>query len=135
MSESYPRPDRSKTKRNFERSEKNQALDIGWQEGRFRDGRPYRAEYWTEERVSVLTFFFSTIGLENNRKDEFVLLLEREVSLTFRSKDQIYLDAGKLVDPSGHEMWSVNVVVGDDDGTFVEGGPQLNRYTTKPPSD
>ena len=127
-SEAYPRPDRSGFKTHFEHTPDNGVLDIGWQEGIFSDGRPYRAEYWVEDHVSVLTFFLSTRGLENYSNEDFVRLLEREVSLKFKSSQQTYLDAAKFVDPSGNEMWTVNLVVGDEDETFIEGGPPLNRY-------
>ena len=36
--------------------------------------------------------------------------------------------AVKVVDAGGNEMWSVNVLVGDDDGTYVEGGRPLMAY-------
>ncbi len=40
-------------------------LDIGWTEGRLSDGRPYRAELWAQDQITVLTVFFSVLGLED----------------------------------------------------------------------
>jgi hypothetical protein len=60
----------------------------------------------------------STKGIEHLTKPEFVELLGREGLVAFMSSKR-YVQAEKFVDESGNEMWSVNVVVGDSDDTFV----------------
>jgi len=128
MTQTYPRPDRSNITRNFVKTPDNEALDLGWTEGTFRNGRPYRAEYWAEGGVSMMTVFFSTLGVESYLKEDFVRLLEQELGLTFKSPQKTYLDARRFTDPSGNDMWSVNLVVGDEGGTFIAGGPRFNGY-------
>jgi hypothetical protein len=34
----------------------------------------------------------------------------------------------RFTDPSGHELWSVNVVVGDDEDVFVAESVPLTSY-------
>ena len=128
MIQRYPQPDRSNVKPNFVKTQDNEALDLGWAEGIFRDGRPYRAEYWSEGGVSTMTVFFSTLGVESYLKEDFVRLLEQELGLAFKTREKTYLDARQFVDPSGNDLWSVNLVVGDEDDTFVVGGPRFNAY-------
>src|SRR5919108_979088 len=109
----YPKPDRSAFQPNFVKTPENDVLDIGWNEGQLTDGRPYRMEFWCQDQVSVLTYFFSTKGLENATNAELKALLVREGLVSFVS-DRQYVSGAQLTDASGHEMWSVNVVVGDD---------------------
>lgn len=123
----YPRPDRSTFKPNFHKSAENPALDIGWAEGTLKDGRPYRAECWAEDGLTSLTFFLSTIGLQTLSDAGFAELLDAEGLLRFTGEER-YVAARTLTDSSGHDMWSVNVVVGDDESTFLVDQVQLQRY-------
>lgn len=127
----YPSPDRSTFKPNFQKSRDNPALDIGWAEGTLKDGRPYRAECWAEDGLTSLTLFFSTIGLESFTDADFAVLLEAEGLMQFTGERR-YVAAAPLTDSSGNDMWSVNVVVGDDEDTFVVDQLQLRKY---PPRD
>lgn len=123
----YPRPDRSAFTPNFRKSDENPAVDIGWAEGTLKDGRPYRAECWAEDGLTSLTFFLSTIGLEALTDADFAALLEGEGLLRFTGEGR-YVAACPLTDSSGNDMWSVNVVVGDDETTFVVDQVQLRNY-------
>jgi len=127
----YPRPDRSGHSPNLVKTEANPALDIGWEEGVLSDGRPFRAECWAEDGVTSLTFFVSTIGLETTSNREFAQLLETEGLLRFAGEKR-YVAARPLTDASGHDMWSVNVVVGDEENTFVVDQLHLRPYGTRP---
>lgn len=129
----YPAPDRSDCPPGSDAGVK----EVGWAEGTFSDERPWRAEMWAEDQVCVLTFSFSTKGLEGASKDDLANLLEREGVIGFTTP-QRYASCTKFFDPSDNEMWSVNVVVGDDEDTFIEGGPIIRRYladsfASKPP--
>jgi len=106
----------------------NDALDVGWQEGILSDGRPFRGEYWCQDQVSILTFFLSQVGLETASDEDFEQLLEREGLLKFKPGEARYLSAAPFVDSAGNDMWSINVVVGDEDGTFIEGGLPIEPY-------
>lgn len=127
----YPRPDRSAFKPNFRKSHEQPALDIGWAEGTLKDGRPYRAECWAEDGVTSLTFFLSRIGLEKLNDADFAALLETEGLLRFTGAAR-YVAARPLTDSSGNDMWSVNVVVGDDENTFLVDKLELRAYGPPP---
>ena len=60
----YPIPDRSKQTIQHMKDEDG-VVDIGWCDGVLSDGRPFRAEMWAQGGVSMLTIFFSAIGLED----------------------------------------------------------------------
>jgi hypothetical protein len=55
------------------------------------------------------------------------MLLETENLIKFKP-GRWYQEAHKITGPSGNEMWSLNVVVGNDEDTFVEGGVRLLPY-------
>jgi hypothetical protein len=55
------------------------------------------------------------------------MLLETENLIKFKP-GRWYQEARKITDPWGNEMWSLNVVVGDDEDTFVEGAVRLLPY-------
>ena len=127
MDTKYPKPDRSDQIRNFQKTEENEALDIGWAEGTFSDGRPYLLECWCEDQVTSITVFFSRIGLEGLDDAGAKALLERENIAHFLSEED-GVTALPCRDASGNEMWSANIVVGDDEETFITGGPALHKY-------
>ena len=124
----YPRPDRSTFQPNFRKSDEHPALDIGWTEGTLADGRAWRAECWAEDGLTSLTFFFSTKRLEKLVDADFAALLEAEGLVRFTGQ-QRYVSARPFTDASGNAMWSVNVVVGDDETTYAVDRLQLRPYT------
>jgi hypothetical protein len=106
-------------------------IDIGWDEGILSDGRRYRVECWAQDQVTSLTYFFSTRGLENMTNAQFAELLVREGLVQFMSSER-YVAALPLKDARGSDMWSVNVVVGDDEKTFVRAQRPLRPYGAHP---
>ena len=125
----FPKPDRSYFKPNLAIANKEDQLDIGWAEGVFTDGRPYRAELWSCKSDSILTFFFSTTGLETASLLELVDLLGKEVSLKFTGGKSV--TRSKVRDSSENEMWEVSVLVGCEEEILVKGGPRLKYYNEK----
>ena len=125
----YPVPDRSGQVRSRTKAPEDPTADIGWDSGRLTDGRPYIVECWAEDQVTMLTYFFSTRGLESATDDDFRRLLVAEGLLRFTSSRQ-FVASRPWVDPSGNELWSVNVVVGDDNDTYVADNHRLRPYGT-----
>ena len=122
----YHAPDRSDAIRNFSKAEGDD-LDIGWNDGVLSDGRPYRAESWAADQISLLTFFFSTSQIETYTDAQFIKLLEDEGLIEF-SSDKRYV-AGEIVeDASGNQMWSVNVVIADENNEFTKDSISLKPY-------
>lgn len=126
----YPAPDRSNQRLNFGKTAEDDTLDIGWAEGTLSDGRPYRAECWCQDQVTMLTIFFSTLGLERATDADLEQLLVREKLVSFKVGNR-FVRGARFVDPSSHELWSVNVVVGDDEDTFIADSVPLNVYARR----
>ena len=109
---SIPKPDRSNSPPNLTPTAENPVLDLGWNEGIFADLRPYRVELWTKNKVLTLTFFMSTIGIENCSDTQFADLLEREQLIACRPGASRLVFAMPLTDASGNSVWSVSVLIG-----------------------
>ncbi len=124
--EKYPKPDRSQMRPNFAQTLENMVLDIAWGEGAFSDGRPFRVEFWRQEQVTLLTYFFSTRGLENISTSDAAELLVKEGLIEFLGEER-YVSPGKTYDYSGNEMWSVNIIIGDGGSMFV-----YDKFPLKP---
>lgn len=125
----HRKPDRSDVTPNFTKSPDNPATDIGWNEGFLSDGRPYRVEQWAEDQVTSVTFFMSTSGSENFSNAQFADLLEREQLLRYLTDGRRSAFAMPYTDASRNSVWSVNVVCGDDEDTFVEILIPIRPYT------
>jgi len=124
----FPVPDRSQQR---VRAKKNMDgfIDIGWCEGVLSDGRPFRVEMWAQDQVSCLTIFFSTLGLEAIDQQGIRALVEREGLVSFRDDATTFCSAAKWVDHSGHELWSVNIVVGAERDIYVRDTVPIYRYS------
>lgn len=123
----FPKPDRSKHPPNKTKTADTPEIDIGWNEGFMSDGCPYRAECWAQDQITMLTFFFSTNGKEHWNDERIAELLVAEGLLNFLS-DEKFVRAMPMTDDAGNDMWSVNIVVGDDDNTFANGPVGLRAY-------
>ena len=123
----YPPPDRSDFTPNRQKSDENDAIDIGWAEGTFSDGRPFRVECWAADQITSLTVFTSTLDLEDASDDDLRDFLVEEGLLVFVA-DYRHVSGAKFLDPSNNEMWSINVVIGTEDGILTECTAELAPY-------
>jgi hypothetical protein len=123
----YPKPDRSDQTPNFVKSEENDALDLGWNEGVLSDSRPYHIECWAVDQITMLTFFFSTAGIEHYSEIMLKGLLVEEKLVQFIKKDAP-LETMRMTDGGGNEMWSVNVVIATEDELFANDLISLRAY-------
>jgi hypothetical protein len=124
----FPVPDRSRQPVRMLKDE-NGMIDIGWCEGVLSDGRAFRAEMWAQDQVSSLTIFFSTLGLEALEPDEICSLVAQEGLVSFEEGAESYCASDKYVDNSGQELWSVNIVVGVEQQTFVRDTVPIFGYS------
>ncbi len=124
----FPTPDRSNFTPNFSRTADNDVLDIGWAEGLLSDGRPYRLECWAQDQVTSVSIFVARAGLEDLEGTGLQAFLEREQLVQFVSPRR-FASAQPFTDPSGNDLLSISVVVGDDEERYVAGGPALQRYS------
>jgi hypothetical protein len=123
----YPAPDRSDQTPDLTKSTEDGVLDIGWFTGALGDGRPFRAECWAQDGITVLTFFLSTVGLESLERAQLIELLQREGLVVWQGETR-FLGVAKILDASQHELWSLNVVIGDENELYAESPFSLQRY-------
>jgi hypothetical protein len=127
----YAGPNRSSFQPNFVKTAENDVLDLGWGEGVLSDGRPFRIECWCQDQVTMLTYFLSTEGLQGATNESLGRFLVKEGLLEFRGSEK-YVAASKIFDDSGNEMWAINVVVGDEDKTYIKDHHQLHKWNRSP---
>jgi hypothetical protein len=123
---SFPKPDRSAFSPRLTLGGIDWEQDIGWAEGKWNDGRPYRAELWSWEDLSIVTFFFSVLGLEDAGEPELAGLLEKESMVEFSGIPKVYPE--RVRDSAGNEMWSVSVPIREGKEDLVKLVFQLNSY-------
>ena len=122
----YPVPDRSKFIQIKEKDESG-TMDIGWNEGVTTDGRPYRAEMWTFDGVSMVTIFLSSIGIQNLSKEELMYYLEKEGLVKYFGEKKL-LRCELVKDDACEAMWSLNITIGDDEEIFADTGFAIKPY-------
>jgi hypothetical protein len=123
----YPQPDRSDFTPNLTKTAENEDLDLGWTEGVLSDGRPYRAECWATGGLTLVTMFFATEGMETWDNADLADLLVRG-GLFEAGDGGLQVEARPHTDASGNPMWSVNVVVGDEDGLMATDRLRFRPY-------
>jgi len=89
-------------------------------------------EMWAQDQTTSVTFFFSTVGLEDLSRGSAEELLEREELVRYAPPER-FVYPRQIEDDSGNPMWSVNVVVGNEDHTFIGGGPAVKPYPKNAP--
>jgi hypothetical protein len=123
----FPAPDRSNYVPRRPSSPEDGSVDIGWDAGLMSDGRPWRAEAWADSGMTILTFFFSSLGLELATDADLAALLAREGLIRYRTApgraNGVVID-----DAGGNPMWSVSVVIGTEDDALAEDSTRLRAY-------
>lgn len=102
-------------------------VNIGYAEGLLSDTRPFRMECWAEDQITNLTIFISKLGLEDYTPQKVIDYLEVE-RIIRRLKDDLYGSVLSFKDPDGNEFWSANLVVGDEDDTYLDSVPLKKWY-------
>ena len=102
-------------------------MNLGFSEGVFFDGRPFLAELWATEGITMVTVFFSSIGFKADAIEKETSACDPEATaevreylktlgaLKYRSKkhDKNF-QLALLYDNSGHKMLSCNIAIGVD---------------------
>lgn len=126
----YPKPDRSNIIPNFVKTPEDDTVDLGWAEGVLSDGRPFRAECWAQDQITMLTLFFSVKDLETHTDQMLKDMLVKEGLIEFVT-DNGFLRAMTITDVAGNDIWSVNVVIGTEDGLCVRDSVGFMSYQRK----
>ena len=74
---------------------------------------------WANDGVTMLTVFFSASGMSDLDNEQMTDSILSEGFVTFHEGAKRYIDKMLRGDPAGNMMWSVSIVVGDEDQTFV----------------
>ncbi len=111
-------------------------VNIGWDTGLLDEKRPYFMECWASSGITMMTYFVSTVGIEEATTEDLVKLLTG--AKLFRLLDPAHprTSVMKFEDDNGNEFFSINVTVGMEDETYVDGGTvypyeALNRHNRK----
>lgn len=110
-------------------------VNVGWNAGIVEGNRPFFCECWAEG-ITVLTYFISTKGIEEYSVEQIEKMLADAEIIWYVGERKYPTSVKKFVDNNGNEFFSINIIVGDDDGTYIEGGViygmnRLNEYNSK----
>ena len=129
--ESYgplPMPDRSHIKRNHLFSEGD--IDLGWSSCTADHGnykRPFYIEIWASAgHVTMISFFFSRIGIEDMTKEDALGMLTGAGLIECVANTPIELL--RTEDRQGHPIWSINLTVGADNTIYITKSPPYQSY-------
>ena len=91
------------------------AFNLGWDVGLIGTNRPYLAEYWSDG-VRMLTFFISKEGMEDYSEEQLYKMID-DAGLVryFGTADHSGNCIKKIIDKSGNEFFSINILAGMDD--------------------
>ncbi len=109
-------------------------INLGWNAGLLDGNRPYFAECWAWEGMTLLTVFIPAEGIEYKTGQEIEEWLLETGYYSYRSEDHDPAEVRKCTDPEGKEFFSVCILVGrDDEPAMVDGAPlrpweELNEY-------
>ena len=111
-------------------------VNIGWDAGLVKGNRPYFLECWASCGITMLTYFVSTEGMEDAGTEELLKLLTDAGLFRLLNPEKPGTSVMKFEDGSGRVFFSINVVVGDEEEVYIEGGKiypfePLNEYNRR----
>ena len=96
--------------------------NIGWNAGVIGENRPFFLECWATCGITMLTYFVSVEGIEEYGEAELLKMLEEARLVKVLDPEHPRTTAVKVNDDHGNEFFSVNIVCGDEKGTYIKGG-------------
>ena len=96
-------------------------VNIGWDVGIVEGNRPYFCECWASG-YTVLTYFISTTGIEDYGIEQIEDMLSSAGIVRYKLPRKYITSVQKFYDGNDNQFFSINIIVGDDEGTYVEGG-------------
>lgn len=82
-------------------------------------GWNYSCEYWAVDQISNFTYYFDKNIVGVIDKENILNFLEGEKLAIFYG-DKKYVAMGEIVDRSGQNLVSINIVIGDDENLFAD---------------
>lgn len=98
--------------------------NIGWNAGMFDENRPFFAEYWAVNCISMITVFVCSRGIEKLSKKEILGRL-KETGFYSEREGNVSAQVETFKDSKGNSFFSINIVAGDEDGKYIDGAPVL----------
>ena len=144
MTEQYKLPTRANPEVPPETDEAGEHT-VGWSKGRASDGRPYWAECWSQEGITMLTVFLSSKDLEfgedrplqNDWPGNKIIVGDEKAASDYlemeglvKFGDKRFVTPCRYSDDNG-EFWSINIVVGDDNETYCDSQFSIFPYDKK----
>ena len=114
--------------------------NLGWDAGLLTPDRPYFLEAWATCGITMLTYFVSAKGIEDASTEDLVKMLTDAKLFRLLDPEKPRTSVMKFEDSTGEEFFSINVVVGDEEGLYLEGGRfysygPLNEYNSRKKKD
>jgi hypothetical protein len=109
--------------------------NLGWDVGLLPGNRPYFLECWATSGITMLTYFVSTVGMENAATKDLIKMLTDADLVQFKDPEHPRVSVMKFEDSRENEFFSINVTVGVEDETYATGGriypfAPLNDYNS-----
>ena len=107
-------------------------VNIGWNVGIVEGNRPFFCECWAAG-ITALTYFISTAGIEDHSVEQLERMLADAGIVWYVGERKYPTSVRIFTDGNGNDFFSINIIVGDDDGVYTEGGivysfVRLNEY-------
>ena len=100
-------------------------VNIGWNAGLIGENRPYFAECWATDGITMLTVYMSSSGLEDKTPDELAALIQESGYYRAKEGDQTPT-VGTFTNPRGEGFFSINIGVGaGEEPALIEGAPVI----------
>ena len=97
---------------NIDFSSDSTICNIGYHEGILKDGRPYRLEVWSANRIDNATIFISNLGLEDKSDIDLVKYIAGEEIIDI---DDDRATVNLYEDINGNSFHSINLILNDKD--------------------
>lgn len=109
--------------------------NLGWDAGLLPGNRLYFLECWATCGLTMLTYFVSVVGMEEAKDADLFRMLEDAGLFRILDPSGLHTTIQKF-NEDGKEFFSINILVGDEEGTYVSGGnyypfSHLNRFNKK----
>ena len=96
--------------------------NLGWDAGLLDGNRPYFAECWATGGITMLTYFVSAKGMEDTKTGDLLKMLTGAGLFRPLDPEHPRAETMKYEDKGGNPFFSVNVTVGAEDETYIDGG-------------
>ena len=101
-------------------------VNIGWYAGLLGENRPFFAECWAADRITMLTVFIPTKGIEEKTPAELEEWLLEIGYFSFKNEDHSPAEVVVFTNEKKEDFFSVNICVGSEDGeALIDGAPLL----------